>query len=105
MKEKSFEVLDTESLVSTLRSILAPLVKEVGLTADDIHVDSSLIEDLLLDSLRFVDLMGAIAAAFDLDEFPMQAWVDSEQDRDGKRFTVSSLADACKSELARARRT
>jgi acyl carrier protein len=103
MNEKSTEVLDQASIVSTLRSVLTPLVREVGLTPDDIHADSSLIEDLQLDSLRFVDLMGAIASAFDLDEFPMQVWVDSEQDRDGKRFTVGSLADSCMSELARAR--
>src|SRR6185312_15427617 len=48
---------------------------------------TSLVDDLGLDSIRFVDLAFALEDALDLEEFPMQAWADAEANRAGRRFT------------------
>lgn len=71
----------------------------LGTQEDGIQLESSLVDDLELDSLKFVDLMGAIETAFGIDEFPMQAWVDAELEREGSRFTVAALLDACLREM------
>jgi acyl carrier protein len=59
----------------------------------DVHESSSLIDDLGLDSVRFVELTFALEDVFELDAFPMDEWAASEMARPGKRFTVASLAD------------
>jgi acyl carrier protein len=64
----------------------------------------SLVEDLGIDSLKFVDLTVALEDAFELDEFPMQAWVDREAHKEAPRFTVLALARACLDQLERKRR-
>jgi acyl carrier protein len=58
----------------------------------DVHESSSLIDDLGLDSVRFVELAFALEDVFELDAFPMDDWAASEMARPGKRFTVASLA-------------
>jgi acyl carrier protein len=55
----------------------------------------SLVEDLGIDSIRFVDLAFALEDALGLAEFPMQAWADEEATRGDKRYTVGSLVERC----------
>jgi acyl carrier protein len=52
----------------------------------------SLIEDLGLDSLMFIDLSIALERAFGV-ELSVQDWADAEAVRQSERYTVLSLLD------------
>jgi acyl carrier protein len=60
---------------------------------------SSLIE-LGFDSLKLAELMIALEEELGVNEFPMQAWIDEEGERDGPRYTVGSLVEKCLSLLS-----
>ena len=55
---------------------------------------SLLIEDVGLDSLRFVDLTVALEDALRIPEFPMQEWVDAQVEGD-RPLTVGALVLEC----------
>src|SRR5690242_12982642 len=55
---------------------------------------SLLIEDVGLDSLRFVDLTVALEDALQIVEFPMQDWVDAQVEAD-LPLTVGALVLEC----------
>lgn len=55
---------------------------------------SLLIEDVGLDSLRFVDLTVALEDALQIAEFPMQDWVDAQVAAD-LPLTVGALVLEC----------
>lgn len=82
-----------------VRRELAQLLEDSGIGIDEIRPESSLIDDLALDSLKFVDLTLALEEAFGLSEFPMQEWVDLEAQKTPPAFTVSALARACAEQL------
>ena len=85
-----------ESIVSevTLDAIHEALVRtNRKIRRADVHESSSLVDDLGLDSVRFVELTFALEDVFELDAFPMDDWAASEMTRAGKRFTVASLAE------------
>ena len=82
-------------VVQRVIDVLGRLMEESGIEAKELRADTSLIDDLALDSLMFVDLTLALERSFDIPEFPMQEWVDREAKEDGARFTVRSLSDAC----------
>ena len=71
-----------------------------GTEGERIDEATRLVEDLGLDSLKFVDLTVGIEDELGLDEFPMQDWVDDELAHD-RALTVGALADACRAALAR----
>jgi acyl carrier protein len=79
----------------TVRFELARLLEDTGIGIGEICLDSSLVDDLGLDSLKFVDLTLALEDAFGLPEFPMQRWVDEQARKQRPAFTVSALARAC----------
>jgi acyl carrier protein len=56
--------------------------------------DARLIEDLGLDSLKFVDLTVAIERSLSIADFPMHDWLDSLTER-GEAPTVDALARVC----------
>lgn len=56
---------------------------------------TSLVDDLELDSLHFVELAVAIERVFSIPDFPLQAWYDSESTRESRRYTLQSLALLC----------
>jgi acyl carrier protein len=76
------------------------VVHELGklMPADASHmqiVDSmSLIDDLGLDSMKFVDLTVGLEEALGIPEFPMQDWIDGLV-ADGARIDVAALTEAC----------
>jgi acyl carrier protein len=82
-------MLQRESLFDLVRLELVK-VAMTEVTADDIGPDSLLIEELGVDSLSFVDLEDLL----EVDEFPMQAWVDECVSHD-QPLTVGSLVAAC----------
>ncbi|MDD9970189.1 MAG: acyl carrier protein [Myxococcales bacterium] len=65
----------------------------------EVQDDTLLVEDLGIDSFTFVELTARIEEVFELDEFPMQEWVDARIDA-GKALTVGGLAEACESGVA-----
>lgn len=67
-----------------------------GVEAASIHRDAHLIEDLGLDSLKFVDLTVGLEDALGIDEFPMQDWVDTQL-AEGGQLTFGALVLACRS--------
>lgn len=58
---------------------------------------TSLIDDIGLTSLRFVDLTVELEDALGIPEFPMQVWIDDEMRLapGTRRFTVGSLVSRC----------
>jgi acyl carrier protein len=92
---------DSEAVMETIRNLLATLVRDSGIDSGDIRIDTSLVDDLALDSLSFVDLTLAIEDSLGLEEFPMQAWADAEGGRASPSYTVRSLVEACLGELQR----
>jgi acyl carrier protein len=78
------------------------------LSREDVELDTSLVDDLALDSLKFVDLTFALEDNLEVAELPLQDWADEEKQRCDKRFTVASLVAFCRTHLdagSRARRT
>jgi acyl carrier protein len=65
-----------------------------GLDASAIGMDSLLIEDVGIDSLKFVTLTVLLEDALGVREFPMQHWVD-ECRRQEQPLTVAALVRVC----------
>jgi acyl carrier protein len=79
-----------------LEIICAELLKVVmpGITRTSIVPESLLIEELGVDSLKFVELTVGLEAALALEEFPMQQWIDERMSRD-QPLTVQALVSVC----------
>lgn len=88
-----------DRVLETVRRHVHTIVRDAGFELSDVKPSSSLIADLGLDSLKFVDLTVALEEAFGLREFPMQEWVDREAEKDTAAFTVASLVSACCEQL------
>ena len=71
-----------------------------GVIPRHIHEHSLLIEDLGLDSLKFVDLTLRLEEALGIEEFPMQDWVDAQHEAQ-ESLSVGALVEACASVLGR----
>ena len=69
-----------------------------GLDYSSLDQAAHLIDDVGLDSLKFVDLTVGIEKAFGFQEFPMQEWID-EQLVAGRPLSVGELARACEALL------
>lgn len=78
-----------------VKAILTEQLEKEQSTFDTIVWESSLIEDLGMTSLSFVDLTIAIEKRLGIAEFTMQDWLDEESIRKVKRFTVGSLVFKC----------
>jgi acyl carrier protein len=80
------EVLERIALeVSTVR-------RAAGLPNVLVSPNMSLIEDLGLDSLMFIDLSLALERAFGI-ELAVQDWADAQAVRQSDRYTVLSLVE------------
>jgi acyl carrier protein len=66
-----------------------------GLEDHAIAIDSLLVDDIGLDSLRFVDLTVALEEELCIEQFPMQDWVDALIEA-GKELTVRELLRKCR---------
>lgn len=95
MKQRSGDMRPVaERVTAVIRSLGLPGVAEM-----DVTKASRLVEDLGLDSLRFVDLTMALERELGLDEFPMQEWVDDQLERD-EVMTLGGLVRACEQVVA-----
>jgi acyl carrier protein len=92
--ERRMELLSLEERATQgVRSVLASIVRNVK--PSDIPDNASVVDDLGLDSLRFVDLTLALEQALDIENLPLQDWYDSESLRSEGRFSVASLVRLC----------
>ena len=80
------EQLIAEEISSLLR-------ERGGVASVAIDPDTSLADDLALDSLLFVDLTLRLEARLGIPELPLRDWADAESLRPGRRFTLRSLSD------------
>jgi acyl carrier protein len=83
-----------------LRDVLAEVQSEIrviragaGLRDCEIADWMSLIDDLDMDSILFIDLSLALERRFLIPDFPLQGWADAEALRIGRRYSVGSLAE------------
>jgi acyl carrier protein len=88
-------------VLDTVRRQVALLSVDAGVDYDRIGPETSLVEDLCFDSLRFVDLTLALEQELGLKEFPMQTWVDEQTEKETRAFTVQALVDACINQLSK----
>src|SRR5262245_35834082 len=65
-----------------------------GVGAGSLSKDTLLLEELGLDSLKFVDLTVALETMLEVPEFPMQEWIDAQLEA-GRALTVGQLVIAC----------
>jgi acyl carrier protein len=87
--------LSDEAILSGIRAALAKIVENVP--AGGIGLDTSLVDDLGLDSIRFVDFAVALEETLGIPEFPLQGWIDAELGSPGEtRFTVRALLSYCR---------
>lgn len=92
--------MDRAEVERRVIAVVGRLATEVGFRAGDVYADTSLVDDIGLDSLRFVGLTLALEQALSLKAFPMQDWADSQLDiDDAPRFLVRQLVDECVSAL------
>ena len=81
--------LDVWALVGAALRGCAPSAK-----GRELDSETLLIEELGLDSLKFVDLTVALEDALGIEEFPMQEWVDEELAA-GRSLSVGALVARC----------
>jgi acyl carrier protein len=78
------------------RAVIAALGRvDARLSEAALRPELSLVDDLGLDSVRFIELTLEIEQALGLDELPLQRWSDLEAARAGERYTIRSLIAFC----------
>lgn len=95
------DITANESYARVLSIVRAQLLalQIPGLRLDHLGDDALLIEDLGLDSLKFVDLTVALEDALGICEFPMQDWVDRQLEREAP-LSLGALVIACLEQVA-----
>jgi acyl carrier protein len=81
-------------MMTRLQQVINRVLSAAGRTAVKLHPGLSLVDDLGMDSVMFIDLTLEVESQFRITAFPMQAWADVEAQRKSDRFTVASLARA-----------
>ena len=66
-----------------------------ALPSDRITPATSIVHDLGMTSLKMVDMTLALEDAFQIEEFPIQDWIDGEAQKGEGGFAVQSLVDEC----------
>lgn len=103
MRNEGCSVVDDRTMFGRVRSVLANL-EIPGLTPELVRRDQLLVEDLGLDSLKFVDLTVALEEMLGLPRFPMQEWVDAQIEH-GLPLSVAELVEACERQVSSAGRS
>ena len=58
----------------------------------EIELDTSLVDELAFDSWAFIELTMRLEKRLDIDELPLQDWIDRESSSRESNHTVRSLA-------------
>ncbi len=85
--------MDSQLVLEGVQGEINGIRTAAGLEESEATRTMSLIDDLELDSIMFVDLSLALERRFQIANFPMQAWADSEALRTEARYTVGSLVE------------
>jgi acyl carrier protein len=81
-------------LVPIITHEVRELLRERGVSERrDLSAETSLIADVGLDSLAFVDLTFRLEAKLGLRELPLQDWIDAESMKVGRQHTIGSLSE------------
>jgi hypothetical protein len=70
------------------------LLEIAGLAQHALRGEDLLIEDLCLNSLKFVQLAAGLALALGIEQFPMQEWLDGQL-ASGRPLSLAELVSAC----------
>jgi len=101
VRKQRNEAWSDQRVLDAVSAILARLSAQKAGSVPTIGPDSSLTGDLGLTSLELVDLALDLEATLPFDEFPMQEWIDQENERESSCFTVGSLVTLCQALIAR----
>lgn len=74
---------------------IAEVLMDTGVSRDDVSLESCLVRDLCMESIRFVDLTVALEALLGLPMFPMQDWIDAQLADGGHELRVDALVAFC----------
>jgi acyl carrier protein len=83
-----------EDVLVAIQTTVEELRLMAGLPTRPALVDHSLVEDLELDSLMFVDLTLILEEKLRIERLPMEDWALAESRKTGTRFTIRSLVEA-----------
>ncbi|MBN1656097.1 MAG: hypothetical protein JXA30_20180 [Deltaproteobacteria bacterium] len=82
---------DAEGIFLKIKEAILTVMEDSGMEKTEITMETSIVDDLGFTSLNFVDLTIAIEEALGIDGFPMLGWIDEENLKADKHFTVYSL--------------
>lgn len=95
-------MMQADSMLGLIKDQLLAL-RIAGLDARAIALESRLMEEIGVDSLKLVDLTVRIEVALAIPEFPMQRWLDACRAR-REAPTVGGLVVACLDAVERVER-
>jgi acyl carrier protein len=85
-----------ERVTQSVLGLVTALAAELGYRGPTISTAASLLDDVGLTSIKFVDLTVGLEDLLQIEEFPMQRWIDEQAMLDeGARFTVGALVEEC----------
>lgn len=85
-----------EHVTRSVLGLVAALAAELGYRGPAISSGVSLLDDIGLTSIKFIDLTVDLEDLLQIEEFPMQRWIDEQAMLDEEtRFTVGSLVEEC----------
>ncbi|MBN1656111.1 MAG: hypothetical protein JXA30_20250 [Deltaproteobacteria bacterium] len=90
------EGMTTQEIFDRVKSVLAAVSQQSGLTSDIIRSDTNLILDLGLTSVTFLELAIELESRLPIEEFPLQEYIDQENERGDNGFDVQSLLETCR---------
>ena len=86
--------MDREATLDVVRSVVSRLVDKPEFDAASLSDESCVIE-LGLTSLELIDLTVALEDELMIEEFPLQDWIDQENQRGAEGFRINSIVDIC----------
>ncbi len=87
--------IDTHEIVDRVKAVLVKVSYQLDLTAEAIQPETNLILDLGLTSLTFIDLAVELEDRLSINEFPLQEFIDQENERGEVGFRVKALVEFC----------
>lgn len=90
-----------EDVLAAIQRTVEEVRSNAGLPSRPAELDHSLVDDLELDSLMFVDLTLILEENLQIAQFPMEDWAALESRKTGARFTIRSLMETAVQVVAR----
>ena len=80
--------------LDAIRAVLTQILPNEAKRLTKVRMETSLIDDLAMDSFLFVDLTMMLEERLRIEKLPMQRWADAEIECGG-HFTIGSLVELC----------